>query len=124
MVQRFNIGSPTSSPCAAVATGFDDSDISSIEKDAETESNTSMPDMTRLVVAASSSPPLVRVGSCPPHALSSSPAASGSAGPGSSAAAPPWVGSSSAPSAAAAEGVLQVQGLKRTYADVAVEAPG
>ena len=104
MVQRFNIGSPSSSPCAAAATGFDDSDISSIEKDAETESNTSMPDVARLIIAGA--------------------VASGSAGLGSSAAAPPWVGSSSAPSAAAAEGVLQVQGLKRTYADVAVEAPG
>ena len=123
-VQRFNIGSPSSSPstshCAAAAARMDESDIS----DLETSSSVSMPDMTRLVIGSSSPPPLVRVGSCPPHQLSSSPAASGSAGPGSSAAAPPWVGASSAPSAAAAEGVLQVQGLKRTYMDMGDVAPG
>ena len=104
MVQRFKIGTPSSSPGAAAATGFDDSDISSIERDEETESTTSMPDITCLVIVGA--------------------VASGSAGLGSSAAAPPWVGSSSAPSAAAAEGVLQVQGLKRTYADVRDVAPG
>ncbi len=134
--QRFHIGSPSSSPCAAAATGFDDSDISSIERDMETESSTSMPDMGRLAVAgssalvlpmsssmkqlSSSSPPSVRVGRCPPH-QSSSPAASGSAGPGSSAAAPPWI-----PSSPPAGGILTLatQGMKRTYADAREAAPG
>ena len=116
--QRFNIGSP----CAAAAiAGFDDSDISPIEMDVETESATSMPDMSRLsisdsIAVASSSPPSVRVGRCPPH-QSSSPAASGSAGVGSSAAAPPWVPADSV-------STLSVQGLKRTYADAREAAQG
>jgi hypothetical protein len=46
--QRFNIGSP----CAAAASRLDESDIS--DMDLETESSTSMPDMGRLAVAASS----------------------------------------------------------------------
>jgi hypothetical protein len=123
--QRFNIGSP----CAAAASRLDESDIS--DMDLETESSTSMPDLSRLVVAvpmtssknpppSSSSCPPVRVGPCPPHQLSSSAAASGSAGPGSSAAAPPWVPSSE-PSAVS---TLSVQGLKRTYADAREAAPG
>jgi hypothetical protein len=118
--QRFHIGSP----CAAAASRLDESDIS--DMDLETESSTSMPDMARLAVAIPMTssmqlpltpPPSVRVGICPPHALSSSSAASGSAGVGSSAAAPPWVPSDSV-------STLSVQGLKRTYTDVQDVAPG
>ena len=135
--QRFHIGTPGGSPCAAAASRLDESDISDMEL--ETESSTSMPDMARLAVVESSAlvlpssspPPSVRVGLCLPHALPSLPvlaghcplhqassaAASGSAGVGSSAAAPPWVPSDSVLT-------LSVQGLKRTYADAREAAPG
>jgi hypothetical protein len=125
--QRFHIGSP----CAAAASRLDESDIS--DMDLESTSSTSMPDMTRLVVAipmtsSKNQPPPsfytcppVRVGPCPPHLPSSSAAASGSAGLGSSAAAPPWC-----PSSPPMAGVstLSVQGLKRTYAGAVDAAPG
>jgi hypothetical protein len=147
---RFNIGTPGGSPCAAAASRLDESDISDMEL--ETESSTSMPDMSRLAVVesaammlpmtsstkhlpSSSPPPSVRVGPCPPHAPSSLQVlaghcplhqASSAAASGSA-----GLGSSAAappwiPSSPPAVGVstLAVQGMKRTYADAREAAPG